>query len=795
MLNNRLTIALRVLRRGRGYAFLNVTGLAVGLACCVLIVLYVRSELAVDTVFQDADRIHRLSSDWAEGEHGLPITAPAPAAEQLAAALPEVESSVRMWLGWLNVRDAGEEHAPAFRRNAVVADANMLDFFGIPLVQGDAATALHEPRSVVIHEDLARAAFGTAEAVGETLLVETFNNGTQPYTVTGVWQALPLNSVTQFQGVQHEIIASYTAGDMLREGAWRGWDNRFLLSYVKLAPNATSQAVTAKLGDFVRTEAPEDLHGIYMPVLDPLSTLYLDDDDGRNRRTVWLLAALAGLILLVACINFANLATAQALERAREVGVRKALGAHRGQLLGSLLGEAVLVACAATALGAFLARALQHAFFSMAGKPLVLPNAWDAPMLVGLMGIALATGLLAGLYPALVLSSFQPVRALKGTLRSGPTALRVRRGLVVAQFAAAVLLLAGAAVVHQQIQFIQSASLGFEHEHVLAVESVPRDWSAEGVARMQPVKARLEAVPGVRAVSLSWETAAEGTGNTFELRRRGQARDDAHAITRFVADEDFDAVFDLELVAGSFLAEGDNGVVLNEQAATLLGAEVGQALVLGDSTEVTTRGIVKDFHFASLHEPIRPLVIAHVDEVHLYRTFSLRLAPGDLGEALQRVEAAWQEALPSVPFDYLFVDDQVARKYAVERRTGTVVALAAVLAMLVAGLGVLGLVSISVVQRRREIGVRKVLGASVASVVGLFARDFGVLALVGAALAIPLTYVLAERWLEDFAYRVDLGWLPFVAAAGLTVGLTLALVAAQAVRAASADPVQSLRHE
>ena len=656
-------------------------------------------------------------------------------------------------------------------------------------------TALQQPRSVVLREDLAEALFGTDEAVGETLLIETFNNGTQPYTVTGVWQALPLNSVTHFDNVPYELVTSYTPGDMLSEGAWTGWDNRYLLSYVKLSPTASAEAVAAKFDDFVQTAAPEELHGIYSPALQPLRSLYLDDNDGRNRRTVWLLAALAGLILLVACINFANLATAQALERAREIGVRKAIGAHRGQLIGPLLGEAVLVAAVATALGTILARVLQDAFFSLAGKPLVLANAWDAPMLLGLAGIALATGLLAGIYPALVLSGFQPVRALKGTLRTGPASVRLRRGLVVAQFAAAVLLLAGAAVVYQQIQFLQSTPLGFEKDHVLAIESVPRDWSPEGVAQLQPVKDRLEAVPGVRAVSLSWETAAEGTSNMFALRRRGQPQDAAQSITRFIVDEDFDDVYDLELVAGSFFQEGDDGVLLNEQAAALLGVEVGQTLILGDSTEVTARGIVKDFHFASLHEPIQPLLMAPVTEVPLYRTFSLRLAPGDLAEMLGRVEAAWHDALPSAPFDYLFVDEQVARQYETERRTGTVVALAAALAVLVAGLGVLGLVSISVLQRRKEIGVRKVLGARVPHIVGLFSRDFGLLALVGAGLAIPLAYWIAERWLEAFAYRIEIGVLPFLLAAGFTIGLTLALVAAQAFRAAVTDPVRALRHE
>ena len=795
MLKNHLAVALRNLRRRAGSSAINVVGLALGLACCILLVLYVRSELAVDTVFDDADRIHRVGGLWADGASGLPITAPAPTAKAMVETLPEVESSVRMWPGWLNVRDADHEQASAFRRNAYVVDSNVLTFFGLPLVQGDPETALQKPRSVVLHENLARAAFGTEDAVGRTLLIETYINGTQSYTVTGVWGALPFNSVTRFGGERFELIVSYTPDDILDEAAFTSWDSRFLLSYVKLTPESSAAAVSAKLGDVVRTEMPDALQGVYMPVLQPIRSLYLDDNEGHNRRMVWLMAALAGLILLVACINFANLATAQALERAREIGVRKAMGARRGQLIGPLLGEAMLVATAATALGALLAWVMQDAFFDMAGKSLVLTHAWDAPMALSLVGIALATGLLAGLYPALVLSGFAPVGALKGTLRTGPASVRLRRGLVVAQFAAAVLLLAGAGMIYQQVQFLRSAALGFEQEHVLAIESVPRDWSAEGVAKLQPVKDRLEAVPGVRAVSLSWETAAEGTSNTLALRRRGEPIEAARAITRFLVDEDFDTVYGLEVVAGSFFEEGDDGVLLNEQAAALFEVEVGHTLVLGDSLEVTARGIVKDFHFASLHEPIQPLVLASVADINLYRTLSLRLAPGDLGETLQRVEAAWRDVLPSVPFDYTFVDEQVEQQYETERRAGTVIALAAGLAVLVAGLGVLGLVSISVLQRRREIGVRKVLGASLPNIVGLFSRDFGLLALAGSVVAIPVAYGLAERWLSDFAYRIEIGPLPFLLAAGLTVGLTLTLVAIHALRAATADPVKALRYE
>ncbi|HLA62865.1 MAG TPA: ABC transporter permease, partial [Rhodothermales bacterium] len=372
MFTYHLKSAFRHLRRRKGYAALNVSGLALGLACSILLVLYVRSERAVDATIPDRDRIQRVGSYWQEESMGLPITAPAPVGPALARTYPEVEAQTRLWAGWINLRTPG---APALRRNGYVADPNVASFFGLPMLHGNARTALDRPRSILLHEGLARALFGTTDAVGRTVTLETYNTGDQTYTVTGVWRDLPFNSFTHFGGEPYDLIVPWTgADDFVPAASWADWTNRTLLTYVKLAPGASTERLTAAFDGFVRREAPAELHGAYRPILEPLARLYLDDEDGKNRRTVGLLAGLAALILLVACINFANLATARALERAREIGVRKAIGARRGHLVSALLGEAFLVSTLATVLGAGLARVLQGPFFSLTGKPLVLDH-------------------------------------------------------------------------------------------------------------------------------------------------------------------------------------------------------------------------------------------------------------------------------------------------------------------------------------------------------------------------------------------------------------------------------------
>ncbi|MEM8558950.1 MAG: ABC transporter permease [Bacteroidota bacterium] len=787
-------VALRTLRRRPTETAINVIGLALGLTCCVLLALYVRNELAVDRDVPHAERIYRLGSAWSDGAAGPPITAPAAAGPALVETFAEVEATVRIWAGWLNVRAGDEVAPPVFRRNAYVADANALTFFGFDLLHGDPSTALAAPRSVVLHERFAEAVFGTADAVGRTLLVETYNNGEQPYTVTGVWADRPFNSFTHFDGAEFEVITSFTDGDLITEYAWWSWENRYLLAYVKLAVGADVAALRSRLPAFVAEQAPQEWAETYAILLESFATLYLDDNDGRNRKAVYLLSALAVLILAVACINFANLATARALNRAKEIGVRKAVGAQRAQLVGPLLGEAVWVAALATALGAGMASVLQGPFFELADKPLVVAGLWDAPMLLGLVAIALVTGLSAGGYPALVLSAFRPVRVLRGAA-GGRQGGQLRRSLVVVQFAVALVLVAGAAIIHQQTVFLDQASLGFERDRVLAIRSVPRDWSPEGVERLQPVKTRLEAVPGVRAVSLSWETASEGAPNTLAVRRAGQPEDATRDLPRFVVDAEYDDVYGLDVVAGAFFSpdEQGTGVLLNERAAAVLGVTApGELLHVDGAEAVPVRGIVRDFHFDSLHRAIGPLVIASVEQVPLYRTFSLRLDSEDTAATLAAVRAAWQDVLPTAPFDYSFLSEDLSLLYAGERRTGTVVALASALAFAVAMLGLFGLVSLAVLQRRKEIGVRKVLGASALRIVGLFVKDFGALVLIAVGLAAPLTYLAAARWLDAFAYRIDLGPGPFFAVGGVLLATTLTAVCVLVLRAALADPVRAL---
>ena len=813
MFKNYVKIAYRNLLRHKGYTAINVVGLALGIACCVLIFLYVRNELAVDASIADVERVYRLDSDWREESMGLKIVTAAAAAPTMVAQYPDVEAGVRIYLMTNRIR-VGET---ALRRDVMMADPNVLTFFGLPMVAGDPATALLEPRSVVITDELAQTLFGTTDVLGRPILIETWRQGEQPFTITGVRQSLPFNTATHFRvdnGEYDVIVGPEPFGDFFDESGWTSWSSRYILQYVKLAPEVDVRALRAKLAGFVEAHAPPELHGDLEIELNPLRTLYLTDEDGRGWQAIAVLSAVALLVLLIACINFVNLSTARSLTRAKEVGVRKTVGAVRRQLVGQFLSESALVALAATALGATIAALCFDAFFHLADKHVVLPQPWDVRTVGALFAVALVTGGLAGLYPAFALSSFRPTQALKGTLRLG--GVGVRKGLVVTQFALAVVLLVGVLTVSRQMDFISSKDLGFDRENVLIISSVPRNFDEEGLAEIETAKERLTAMPDVRAASLAWDTpGGRGMvgGDTRAVHPPEQSRERAFSVAFAIVDADFPETYGLALKEGCFFSDGrpadHAGVVLNESAVRALGWEgdvEGKRLVVWQTTRPALDadpppaqpviGVVEDHHFTSLHEPIRPMAFFSVKADTMWRVMALRLAAGaDVRQTVVRVERTWKEALPHAPFEYAFLDDQIEETYRTEEQLRQVAGLAAGLAIAIACLGMLGLAALSAQRRTKEIGVRKVLGASAGQIVLLLSREVTRPVLLAIVIATPVAYLLLRQWLDGFAYRTALSWETFAMAGVAALVVAWLTVGYHALRAATADPVESLRYE
>lgn len=806
MLRNYVVTAVRTLKRHAGHTAINVMGLAVGLAACLLIGRYVADEWHRDRFHAKADRIVRVSSqiDQASGDQVHLSTAPAPLAPTLEAEVPGVDAAVRLTgASYLLQRGTTQQQVESL----FYADPSLFEVFTFELIQGDPSTALAAAHTIVLTESLAARFFPAEDPVGKTLQVE----GGQPLTVTGIVADPPPTSHIQF-----EALVSMATRRALQAQSFRNWAEVSFWTYVLLAPELAPDAFEAQLDEVVTWHAAERFAS-YSATLDfavtPLLDVYLHEagmnpigptGDPAALRTMLVIAL---FILLIAGINFVNLATARSVGRAREVGVRKTLGAARHALVGQFLAEAVLTALLALAGALGIARATLPLFHTLAGTTLangLIPNAGVA---LALVATAVVVGLAAGLYPALVLAGFQPARVLRGTFSSSREGQTLRKGLVVAQFAIAIALLAGTGIVHQQLRFVQSRDLGFAAEQLVVL-----DYHSDAPInrKMATIKREMAALPGVEAVAASRHVPGDGldvTPLTAETPDGSMLHTKAY---RYVVDFDFFDAYDIDPVAGrtfsaSFARDSAEAAVINEAAASHFGytdpsEAVGARVVLdagADAPRYTVVGVVGNFHYGSLHGHIEPLVALPpgAPNASSPRFLTLRVRTERLAETMAAIEDQWVAMAPHRPFEARFFDDTFARFYEQDRRVGRLVGVFAGLAIFVACLGLFGLATHTVQQRTKEIGIRKALGATATSLVTLLSSDFARLIGLAFVVAVPVAYWGMSRWLEGFAYRIDLGAGVFVAAGMLALVVALGTVGMQAWRAARLDPTKALRSE
>ncbi|NBC16738.1 MAG: FtsX-like permease family protein [Bacteroidetes bacterium] len=803
MFSNYLTIAFRRLRRRLGYTLINVVGLALGMAVCLLIGLYVQDELRFDRFHDDADRILVLGQD---GTQRRSMATPYPLAATLEARVPGVERAVRTdWGSPLPVRRPDTQHRS--ERRVLLADDGFFEVFDFPLRRGE-ATALGTPDGAVITASMAEDYFGEDDPLGQTLTFERFGEA-YSVTVRGVVEDAPRTSTIQF-----DLVAPITLiAEQYRQPD--SWGASMYRTYAKATHVPDMDRFQTQLVDALTPVAGEERAARYLAL--PLPQLYLSDlysTDGFRGQTryLYIFGAVALFILLIACINYVNLATAHAAERAKEVGVRKTMGAGRGQLTRQFLGEALLLCGAALVVAGALTALALPAFNHLFGKALALTLADHGPLLLGLVGVLLAAGLTAGLYPAFVLTRFEPARVLRGagqtTTASGGW---LRRGLVVTQFAISAALIVATAIIYQQLHYVQTKHLGFDGDQVVLLEpSAPAaqqriDLIAQEARNHAGVlqAAVAEAVPGRFRIQLA--VPAE------ELHPDVATEEDAFVFTPAQVDSNFASTLGLEIAAGTdfsdrSVAEAQGGVLLNETAAEALGwtpgDAVGRSLDLGGETPLPIVGVVEDFHTTSLHSPIRPVVMMLSSPNYpsnmsysLPKLVAAKLNADDIRGAMDHLEQVLATHAPDAPFEYTFLDDEFDAMYRSERQLSTIFTAFAGLAILIACLGLFGLAAFVAQKRTKEIGIRKVLGASVAQIVGLLSREFAVLVVAALGLGLPVAYLLMNRWLDNFAYRIDIG--PGVLALTGVLALLIAGIAVSyhALRAALVDPAESLRYE
>lgn len=786
MLKNYLKIAVRNLRKHKGYAFINIFGLAVGLAVCLLIVLYVRDELSYDRFHDNAEEIYRIVRQ--EGELTPSVTPAVPLAPALIEAYPEVLQATRLFRYWSTpLLSRGEEGF--YEERFFFTDNNFLDVFSFPLSQGDPASALEQPFSLLLTESAAHRYFGEEDPVGQTITL----NAQHVFTITGVLQDVPRTSHVTF-----DFLASLESAPVVtgRTQMLESWGLGSFPTYVVLPAGHDPALLDAKLANF----APPETNIRYF--LQPLTDIHLysnyrgEIEANSDIRYVYLLAGVALIILLLACINYTNLATARFTQRALEVGIRKVIGAHRKQLTLQFLGESLFLAFIAMLGAIALLELMLPAFSNLIDGTLTLDYTRDYAMLAMLGGIAMFAGLVAGGYPAFYLAAFQPGAVLKGA-RDGASRTPLRKVLVVTQYAMAVVLVAGAGVIYQQLDYMQSKKLGFDKEQVVVVPI--RDEQVK--ERPEVAKAAFLELPEVTQVSASSSAPGSQTSRTT-LRPLGALRDEPFQMYVDWIDADYVETMDIEMVAGrdfsnELATDAEETLIINETAVRELGwatpeEALGQSIAIwGENRNII--GVTRDFHFQSLHSAINPLLF--FPEVDQSSGLILRLRTDDLAATMTRLEASWKQLSASQPFNYSFLDQDLEKLYSVEQRWGTVIGSAAMLALLIACLGLFGLASFMAEQRTKEIGVRKVLGASAFSIAVLLSNDFARLVGVAFVLGAPVAYFAAQRWLEGFAYHIEISVWVFLVAGLLALGIALLTVSYQSIKAALSDPVKSLRYE
>ncbi len=806
MFRNYLTIAYRNALRHRGYAVINVMGLAVGMTCCILILLYVQDELGYDRYASRHDRIYRLTMAIETPDRAETRTARSPTAWgwMLTDAFPEVEGFTRIkapLVSWQVTYVEGNRrfNEPGF----YFADPGILDLFDFRLISGDANTALNAPNTVVMTESTAARYFGDEEALGKVIRIDN----TYDLTVTGVMEDVPRNSHMTFGFLGSfetlNVNPIYGGTDYGRNTQNFGPD---LYTYLLLAEGISPESLDPKLAEFIESRYGPALNQFNAQVeaeLQPLTSIHLhsnlDGELGANSDIayIYIFSAVAFFLLLIACINFMNLATARSAGRAREVGIRKVLGAYRVQLIGQFMGESTIMAVLSLIVAVGLVYAFLPAFNALAGKELIFAFD-DMSMAFGLIGIVVLAGALAGSYPALFLSSFQPVAVLKGSSRAGAVNTNLRKMLVVLQFVISVVFIIGTGAVADQMRFVQDKHLGFDKEQLVVMPL--------GDPRQRLIynayKNKISGYPDVLGVTVANEMPG-GLVNDILFTPDGAPEEELVRINNMWIDHDFIRTMGIELTAGrdfsrSFPTDTLQAFVVNEAAVNWLGwegAPLDRKIRLGNFKDGRVIGVVRDFHVRSLHSGIEPMMLQLAPGPDPLHYLAIRIAPDDLAGTMGFLESSWREIYPDDSFTYTFLDEDFNRLYQNEARQGRIFRSFSILAVFIACLGLLGLASFTAEQRTREIGVRKVLGASASGIVALLSKEYVRLVVYANLIAWPIAYFVMNDWLDGFAYRTDLSPWIFVLAAALAIAVTMLTVSYRAVSVAHTDPVDALQHE
>lgn len=792
MLKNYFILAYRNLLKNRLHSSINISGLTIGMSSFILIALYIQYELSYDQHFEDASQIYRvytkqIGSDF-RGTNEFAVS-PMPLAPTLKEEFPEVEQATTLAFSNELVSLEGE----VFRETGLYANESSFDVFNFPVVEGVGKEALQDPSAILITQSLADKYFGDESAIGQTLTI----NQEKPLTVKGIIQDPPKNQHFQFDyltALSNKRYSRYDVGQ---------WGNNNYWTYMKLAEGQDHEALQAKLVTIDQMAAPAYEDVPFKPAfgLQPITDIHLHSQmnvelqANSDIRYLYLFGAIGFIILFLAAINYMNLATASSAKRAKEVGIRKVMGAHKGQLIRQILGESFLLTFVSFSIALALANAVLPIFNQLVDKYIpfsLIGNQW---LLIGLLSTALLIGGLSGLYPALFLAVISPVKAFRGNfLKDYRRGASLRNLLVIGQFVAAIILAVGSVVVYQQLQFIQNKKLGYNRDQVVHV-SLQEGPSLEKLATLE---AELRKHPRIEQVAYAANLPLNSYNSGVIKEWEGKATGEELSMYRNYVGYEFFDLYEMEMVEGRSFSPNHptdtaEAYILNEAAVHAIGWEkaVGKQFLDGQVV-----GVVKDFHFQPLNFTIQPMFLRYQNyQYNGNGNLNIKLQTGGLEGTLAHIETTVKKFLPNMPYQQFFLDDTYSQLYRSEQRIGQAFNIFTLITLFIACMGLFGLVSHQVLQRTKEIGIRKILGASVSQIVELLSKDFIRLVSIALVIAVPAAWLLMQYWLQDFAYRISVPWWAFLIVGCFAITIAFLTISIQSVKAAIANPVEALRND
>ncbi|SDE99427.1 putative ABC transport system permease protein [Dyadobacter soli] len=798
MLKNYFKIAWRNLLKRRFYALVTILGLTVGMTFSFLMMSYIWGEWQVNSHLANAKNQCIIRSKWTNPNMGLDLTTLGPLGKALKTDYPNLVANYYRYDAITVAVSHGDKH---FREDVQTGDSTLLAMYGFPLLHGHAQTALNAPNSIVITENKAMKYFGQTDVVGESLTLHNFMGGKQEYQITAVIKNPPFNSVTHLLNTEAEIFFPFSSLEG-RKGSEDNWNFPIMVTYIELKDGVTPADLAKPMAQEIASNAPEAIKANLKPYLTPLSEYYREANDGVVNKMILTLSGITLFILVMAVVNFVNISIGSSSSRLKEIGVRKVLGSLKRQLIGQFLAESVLLALLAMVISLGVYELLRPVFSDVLGKKVASLWSLNTYAVFVPLSIAMLVGLLAGLYPALVLSRIPSVESMKGKLKSVRDNVLFRRSLIAVQFVIALFVFAGARIVARQVDYFFNKNLGYNKESVVTL-GVPRDWTPDGLAKMEQVRDNLARLKEVKNISLSYEIP-NGNGGGSAFYKPGQDSTEAVQATLLRTDVAYASTYNMKLIAGEFLQSPNTAyqpdrIVMNETALRSLGyASAHEAL--GQQVRVhfypkplTIVGVAQDFHFESMHQSIKPLVFADVRGTNFYRYLSIRLNPGNIGNSMAAIQQKWRELMQDAPFEYVFIDATLQKLYQSEIQLKKAARVATFLSIVIVLLGILGMVSLNVARRTREVGIRKVLGATSLHVVMLFLKEFLAILVAAILVAFPLAILLGNQWLKTYAYRVEIGWEVFAGIVMVFAVMITVLVCAQTYKAAVTDPVKSLK--